>query len=75
MQLYFSDYTKPWTMRSDASEIASGAVLFQIEEGVNGNIYQLIGCASTKFSNSASSWDKHKKEAFAMYYGFKQFAY
>jgi hypothetical protein len=75
MQLYFPDYTKPWTMRSDASEIACGAVLFQIEEGVDGNIYQLIGCASTKFSSSASSWDIHKKEAFAMYYGFKQFAY
>ena len=49
--------------------------IFQIEEGVDGNIYPLIGCASTKFSSSACSWNMHKKEAFAMYCSFRQFAY
>ena len=63
-------------MRTDASILAVAAVLFQVVNNPDGTkSYQLIGCASKKFSQQAYSWDIHKKEAYAMYYGYQTFAY
>ena len=76
MTLYFPDYDLEWIMRTDASIIACAAVLFQVVVAEDGTkTYQLIGCASKKFSAQAYSWDIHKKEAYAMFFGFITYAY
>ena len=76
MTLHFPDYDLEWIMRTDASILAVAAVLFQVVNNPDGTkSYQLIGCASKKFSQQAYSWDIHKKEAYAMYYGYQTFAY
>ena len=76
MTLYFPDYDLEWIMRTDASIIACAAVLFQVVVAEDGTkTYQLIGCASKKFSAQAYSWDIHKKEAYAMLFDFIAYAY
>lgn len=72
---YFPDYEKTWILRVDASENACGSVLLQVLEQDGKVIHQPLGFKSYKFSNAASRWDIHKKEAFAVYHGVKSFAY
>jgi hypothetical protein len=49
MTLHFPDYDKKWIMRSDASTVACGAVLFQVCENEEGTVkYELIACASNR---------------------------
>ena len=60
MTLHFPDYDLEWIIRTDASIIAVAAVLFQVINNPDGTkAYQLIGCASKKFSQQAFSWDIH----------------
>ena len=76
MALHFPDYELEWIMRTDASQVACAAVLFMVVvDEDNKKTYKLIGCASKKFSAQATSWDIHKKEAYAMFFGFFTFAY
>ena len=76
MSLHFPDYELEWIMRTDASKVACAAVLFMVVvDEENKKTYKLIACASKKFSAQAASWDIHKKEAFAMSFGFYTFAY
>ena len=62
--LYFPDYTLPWILRTDASDVASAAVLVQITPD---NIQQPLAFLSSKFSAAAKNWAINKKEAFAIY--------
>ena len=56
--LYFPDYNLPWVIRSDASDTAVGAVLFQEFPYANGAItHQPIAFVSHKFSGAAVNWD------------------
>jgi len=73
---YFPDYEKDWIIRADASDIAVSAVLLQIvtnEE--NKEVYHPIGFKSKKLSGAATRWDIYKKEAYAVYFAVKSFAY
>ena len=75
VEKYFPDYALNWILRVDASDTAVGAVLLQIRI-INGKeIHQPIGFKSHKFSGAALNWDAHKKEAYALYFGTKSFAY
>lgn len=75
-ELYFPDYELQWVVRADASTIAAGAVLYQEAPMPDGDIvHQPIAFASKKFSDAATRWDVHKKEAFALYYAVSSFAY
>ena len=71
--LHFPDYNLPWVIRSDASDHAVGAVLFQIYSDSNGAVNQPIAFASHKFSGAAVYWDTFKQEAYALYYAVVQF--
>jgi hypothetical protein len=74
--LYFPDYSLPWVLRTDASEFAVGAVLFQIYTSPTGEIiHQPIGFASKRFSGPATKWDAYKREAYGIYFGVLEFAY
>jgi RNase H-like domain found in reverse transcriptase/Reverse transcriptase (RNA-dependent DNA polymerase)/Chromo (CHRromatin Organisation MOdifier) domain len=74
--LYQPNYDLPWVIRSDSSDTAVGAVLFQESPGADGTvIHQPIAFASHKYSGAAVNWDTYKKEAFAMYYAVTQFSY
>ena len=74
--LHFPDYSLPWTLRVDASDVAVGAVLYQTRTDSDGNeVQEPIGFASQKFSGAAARWDAFKKEAYALYFGVSHFAY
>jgi len=74
--LFFPDYELPWILRVDASDVAVGAVLCQIRTDKDGNeVFEPIGFASKKFSETAMNWDPFKKEAYAAYFGVNYFAY
>ena len=63
---HFPDYSLEWGLRVDASNVAVGAVLYQIRVAeVGKKTYEAIGFASKKFSDVAMSWDTMKKECFA----------
>jgi hypothetical protein len=74
--LHFPDYALPWVIRSDSSDHAVGAVLFQeFTDSENTIIHQPIAFASHKYSGAAVNWDTFKKEAYALYYAVTQFGY
>ena len=74
--LYFPDYSLPWIIRSDSSDHAVGAVLYQVHTNSDGIIInQPISFASHKYSGAATNWDTFKQEAFALYFAVTQFAY
>ena len=74
--LHFPDYSLPWIIRSDSSDHAVGAVLFQEYTNPEGTvIHQPIAFASHKYSGAAVNWDTFKQEAYALYYAVTQFNY
>jgi hypothetical protein len=74
--IYFPDYDLQWILRVDASDLAVGAVLIQVlADGPHAGEHQPIGFTSHKFSDQAAKWDIFKKEAYAIYFGVKSFAY
>ena len=74
--LHFPDYTLPWIVRSDSSDHAVGAVLFQEFTSPSGSVlHQPIAFASHKYSGAAVNWDTFKQEAYALYFAVTQFSY
>lgn len=74
--LHFPDYSLPWIIRSDSSNHAVGAVLFQEYTAPDDSVvHQPISFASHKYSGSAVNWDTYKQEAYALYYAVTQFGY
>ena len=61
---HFSDNSLEWGLGVDASNVAIGAGLCQIRVAEDcTKTYEAIGLASTKFSDTAMSWDTMKKKA------------
>ena len=74
--LHFPDYSLPWVVRSDSSDHAVGAVLFQeFTDDAGVLIHQPISFASHKYSGAAVNWDTYKQEAYALYFAVTQFSY
>jgi len=70
--LYHPDYTLPWFLYVDASDVAVGGVLIQVTlEGQQ----QVIAFVSKKFTSSAVRWSTIEKEAFAMFYACQKLSY
>lgn len=67
--IHFPDYNLTWTLRTDGSNIAVGGMLFQTT--LDGE-HQPIAFASMKLSETASKWDIHKIECFAIYFSVKK---
>jgi hypothetical protein len=74
--IFYPDYDLEWILRTDASTVGVGAVLFQIFIDSNGvSVNQPIGFASQKFSGPATRWSTFEQEAYGIYFGVKYFAY
>ena len=63
--LYHPDYSLPWFLYVDASDVAMGGVLIQI---ATDGVQQVIAFVSKKFTASATRWSVIEKECFAMFY-------
>ena len=84
-RIYFPDYSLPWVLRTDASILGIGAILYQIrtfpspsEGGVGDSpaeIYEPICTLSHKFSDPATRWATIKQEAYAIYFAVKKFSH
>jgi phospholipid-translocating ATPase len=72
---YFPNYELDWILRTDASITGCSAVLLQIDTDPSRPTYQPIGFKSKKFTEAATRWDTHKQEAYAVFFGVKNFAY
>lgn len=66
------DFTLPWFLYVDASDLAVGGVLVQIAEG---SIQQVVAFVSKKLSATAQRWSTIEKEAFAMFYAVSSLQY
>jgi hypothetical protein len=76
VELFFPDYRLEWILRTDASDVAWGAALYQLHESEEGNsTLQPLGFISKKFSDVARRWDTIKKECYAIYGSVKHFQY
>ena len=76
LKLHFPDYDVPCTLRTDASEVGIGSVLFQtvtLPDGTTSN--QPLGFSSHKFSGPATRWSTIEQEAYATYHAVKHFGY
>jgi hypothetical protein len=68
----FPDFSLPFILRTDASDVAWGAVLIQVREGGE---YQCIALESGKWSDAAKDWDIEKKEAGGIVMAFRKMHY
>ncbi len=84
-RIFFPDYSLPWVLRTDASILGIGAILYQVraskipnEGGVGdipAEIYEPICTLSHKFSDPATRWATIKQEAYAIYFAIKKFSH
>ena len=68
--IQFADYNLPFTLTTDASLDAAGAVIMQ--EGPNGE-KRIIATASKKFNKTERNWSATEREAFALKWGVTKF--
>ena len=75
--LHFPDYSLPWTLRTDASDVACGGTLLQhtTDPDTGQPVEQVIAFVSCKFSGPARRWDTIKKEAYGIYYSVHELDY
>ena len=63
--LYYPDYSLPWYLRADASDIGCGGCLFQVSSDEQ---IQPIVYVSHKFSEPATRWSVIERECYACYW-------
>ena len=69
------DFTLPFNISVDASDIGVGAVLWQMRKGPDGVLRPAaIDYKSRRFSERERSWPIGERECFACKYGFEKFA-
>ena len=69
------DYSLPFNISVDASDIGVGAVLWQVRRGPDGVLRPAaIAYASRRFSDRERAWPIGEKECMACKYGFEKFA-
>ena len=68
--LKFLDYSKEIRVRTDASKIGIGAVLFQVIEGVE----EPVAFLSKSFSQTESAWSTIEQELFSVVYACEKWA-
>jgi hypothetical protein len=74
--LFFPDYSLDWILRTDASDLAYGAILFQVKLIDDGQKeLQPIAVLSSKFTQSALNWETIKKECYAIFYALKKWTF
>lgn len=73
--VFYPNYDLKWILRTDASDFGVGAVLLQVDDSVSPPQHQPIQFVSQKLSPQATRWSTIEKEAYAVYFGVKSFAY
>lgn len=69
------DFTLPFNISVDASDLGVGAVLWQMRQGPDGVLRPAaIAYASRRFSERERAWPIGERECFACKYGFEKFA-
>lgn len=61
----------PYVLRTDASQLAAGFVLFQLQDGV----WRLVGAGSQKFKPAQTRYSATSRELYALVAGLKHFRY
>jgi hypothetical protein len=76
-KIHYPDYTLPWILRADASDVAVGYVLLQVAKDATTDdiVHQPLVFGSMKFSDAATRWSVYDKEAFAMFWAIKDSEY
>ena len=70
--LYHPNYSLPWFLYVDASDVAVGGVLLQV---LSDGVQQVIAFVSKKFTSSSVRWSTIEKEAFSMFYSCMKLRY
>ena len=71
VELFYPDYELEWIMRTDASDLAVGGVLFQLCNGIPQPLFFL----SQKFSKTALNWNTIEKECYGIYFCVHEMSY
>ena len=71
-RLFYPDYSLVWVLRTDASEVGGGAVLFQIAKNNDNQPLQFL---SKKFSPQAMRWKTIEQECYIIYFAVFTLAY
>jgi hypothetical protein len=72
---HLPDVNLEWVLRTDASDIACGAVLFQINPHNKISVYEPIAFISHKFSKAATRWSVLEKELYGVIFAIKRLDY
>jgi hypothetical protein len=76
MALFFPDFTLDWILRTDASDLGYGGVLYQVYIDSDGKkVYQPLKFMSQKFSDPATRWDTFTQECYAIFACIKECEY
>lgn len=76
VEIFYPDYDLEWILRTDASQLGVGAVLFMIHRKEDGTEeFRPIGFVSHKFSAVAQKWSTIEQECFGCYFAVKSFSY
>lgn len=77
VSLFYPDYSLQWIMRTDASRVGVGVVLFQLFRKTPESEPELqpFAIASHKFSPQAQNWDTHRQELYGPVFGCTKFEY
>ena len=67
--IHFADFSKPFALITDASEIAAGAVLMQDFDGNK----SIVAAVSRTFSKTEQKWSASEREAFAIKWSILKF--
>jgi hypothetical protein len=65
--IVFPDYSLEWQLFTDASDLGTAAVLFQVRD----KTLEILAFVSHKFSDVAFRWSTIEKEAFAIFHALK----
>lgn len=73
ISLHYPDYDKDFVLRTDASQVGVGMVLYQVHRDTPESepVYQVILFASQKFSDQARRWATIEQEAYAVFWAVK----
>ncbi len=76
MTLFFPDYNLDWILRTDASVVGYGGVLYMVYVRDDGKKeYRPIKFMSKKFSDAATRWDTYSQECYAIFACVKECEY
>jgi len=69
--IHFADFTKPFTLVTDASQVGVGAVVMQIHNGKQCT----VAVASKTLSSVEQRWSASERECYAVVWGIEKFEY